>query len=197
MTRPETFRTFIAVPLSDAILAQLADVQRKLRRTCPEGAVTWVKPESVHLTLFFLGEILPERLQPVQEALTVVARNVKPFTFNVRGVGAFPNVSRPRVVWVGLEEPTGQLALLYHAVNEAMEKVGFRPEDRPFSPHLTVGRIHRRASSDEARDVGKAVGQIEVGLLGEVPVEEIIFFRSILKSSGAEYTPLATFRLGE
>jgi len=93
-----------------------------------------------------------------------------------------------------LNEATGRLALLHQAINEAMEKVGFQPETRRFSPHLTLGRVQRKASYDEARAVGQAVVQADVGYLGEVCAEEVIFFRSVLKSSGAEYTPLETFR---
>ena len=193
MTQPETYRTFIALPLSSTIVEKLADVQRILRRGSPERAVIWVKPANVHLTLFFLGDILPSRQRPIETALSIVARNVRPFVVTVAGLGAFPNANRPRVIWVGLEEPTGQLALLHRAVNEAMESVGFQPEKRPFSPHLTLGRIRRRTSRDDARAVGETVQQAEVGHLGDVAVARIIFFRSVLKSSGAEYTPLAEF----
>ncbi|MEJ5308149.1 MAG: RNA 2',3'-cyclic phosphodiesterase [Anaerolineae bacterium] len=191
----KSIRAFIAVPLPSAIIQQLADVQRRLKRGCPEQAVTWVKPENIHLTLCFLGDILPERRAPIEAALSVVARNARPFTFSVQGAGAFPNLNRPRVIWIGLEEPTGQLALLHRAVNEAMANVGFQPEDRRFSPHLTLGRIRQRASREEAQAVGEAVRRAEVGHLGDAPVEEMIFFRSVLKSSGAEYTPLARFTI--
>ena len=149
MPQPETYRTFIALPLSPKITKKLADVQRALHRRSPERAVSWVKPANIHVTLFFLGDILPTRQKPIEKALSVVARNVRPFMFDVQNLGAFPNVDRPRVIWVGVDEPTGQLALLHSAVNEAMESVGFQPENRRFSPHLTVGRIRRRASRDE------------------------------------------------
>lgn len=196
MAQPETLRVFVAVPLTSAITQQLADVQRRLRRDCPEQAVTWVKPENIHLTLFFLGDILPERQAPVEAALRVVVRHARPLTFSVQGVGAFPNLNRPRVIWVGLQEPTGQLALLHSAVNEAMANVGFQPEDRRFSPHLTLGRIRQRASREDAQTVGEAVRRAEVGHLGDAPVEEMVLFRSVLKSSGAEYTPLARYKIG-
>lgn len=196
MPRPETLRTFIALPLSETMIAQLTDVQRRLRRHCPERTISWVKPESVHLTLFFLGEILPERVPPIKQALSVVARYVQPFTFTVRGLGVFPNMNRPRVVWVGMQESTGKLALLHQAVNEAVENVGFQRETRKFSPHLTLGRIRRKATRDNAHTVGQIVAQTEVGKLGEIQAEEIILFRSVLKSTGAEYTPLQVFRFG-
>lgn len=195
MAQPETWRAFIAVPLPPAITQQLADVQRRLKRGSPEQAVTWVKPENIHLTLFFLGDILPERQAPIEAALSVVARHARSFTISVQGAGAFPNLNHPRVIWIGLEEPTGHLALLHSAVNEAMANVGFQPEDRRFSPHLTLGRIRQRASREDAQAVGEAIRRAEVGHLGDALVEELIFFRSVLKSSGAEYTPLARYKI--
>lgn len=196
MPQPQTYRTFVALPLSPVIIEKLGDVQRTLRRRNPDEAVTWVRSANIHLTLFFLGDIVPDRQKPVETALSVVARNVRPVTFAVQNIGAFPDTNRPRIIWVGLNEPTGQLALLHRVVNEAMESVGFQPEARRFSPHLTLGRLRRRASREDVEAVGAAVRQAEVGHLGDVLAEELIFFRSVLKSSGAEYTPLATFRLG-
>lgn len=195
MAKPELLRTFIALPLSEEVVAQLDRVQRALRRTCPEQAVTWVKPTTIHLTLFFLGEILPEMTTPVQEALHVIARNIAPFDFTVQGAGAFPNLNRPRVIWVGLADPGGRLALLHRAVNEAMETIGFKPETRAFSPHLTLGRVKPHATREDVQAIGQAVGKTEVGVLGQFRAAEIIFFRSILKPTGAEYTPLKTFPL--
>ncbi len=194
-TKTETLRTFIALPLSESMINKLRKVQSMLRRQCPAQAVRWVNPENIHLTLFFLGDILPNRVQPIEEALDVVARYVQPITVSVQGIGAFPNVHRPRVIWLGVEEPTGKLALLHQAVNEAMTKVGFQPEKRRFSPHLTLGRLKRRAARRDVSAVGQTVEQAAVDILGEVRVDTMIFFRSFLKSSGAEYTPLKTFSL--
>lgn len=195
MAQPETLRTFIALPLSPVIAEKLSAIQRTLRRASPEQAVSWVNPANIHLTLFFLGDIVPDRQKPIEAALAAVARNVRPFAFNVQGLGAFPNANRPRVIWVGLDEPTGQLTLLHRAVNEAMASIGFQPEDRRFSPHLTLGRIRQRASREDEQAVGEAIRRTDVGALGEVLAEELIFFRSVFKSSGAEYTPLARYKL--
>lgn len=190
---PEMLRTFVALPLSDETTRQLALVQRTLKRDCPASAVTWVVPTSIHLTLFFLGEILPELVAPSQEALSVVARHMAPFAFDVGQLGAFPSVNRPSAIWVGVQEPTGKLALLHQTVNEALAKVGFQPEERKFSPHLTLGRVRRKAAREEAAAVGRVIAATAVGHLATTPAAEIIFFRSQLKSTGAEYTPLATF----
>lgn len=196
MAYTQTIRTFIALPLSEEITRQLGEIQGVLSRRCPHRSVRWVDPTRIHLTLFFLGDIVPELRPQVEEALGVVARNVAPFTFEVTGLGAFPRMSRPRVLWVGIEEPSQRLALLHQAVNDAMEAVGFERETRPFSPHLTLGRLRRGASGRDVQQVGEIAQEAEVGYLGEVAVSQMIFFRSILKSTGAEYIPLKTFALG-
>ncbi|MBN2007334.1 MAG: RNA 2',3'-cyclic phosphodiesterase [Anaerolineae bacterium] len=192
---PEMLRTFVALPLSTETVEQLAQVQRTLKRDCPPSAVTWVAPTSIHLTLFFLGEILPELVAPSQEALNVVARHVAPFTFDVGHLGAFPSIQRPSAIWVGVQEPTGKLVLLHQVVNEALSKVGFQPETRKFSPHLTLGRVRRKATREESAAVGRAIAAMKVEHLATTPATEIIFFRSQLKPTGAEYTPLAKFGL--
>ncbi len=191
----QTLRTFVALPLSPEIESQLDEIQRALRRRCPDGSVRWVRPEAIHLTLFFIGDVLEERIEPIREALAVVARNVPPFEFGVGGVGAFPKTSRPRVLWVGVQDSDERLALLYRAINEAMENVGFQPEDRPFNPHLTLGRVSRRADRDDRAQISRAVEETDVGDLGTIRAGELILFRSDLKPTGAEYTRLFTFPL--
>jgi 2'-5' RNA ligase len=156
-----------------------------------------VNPEGIHLTVFFIGDVILERIEPTKAALAAVARNVPAFSYQVRDLGAFPNLGRPRVVWVGVEDTEKHLALVHQAVNEALSKVGFTPETRRFSPHLTLGRVRRKASRADKRRIGDAVAAAreENVDLGEEPAQEIILFRSILKSTGAEYTPLARFPL--
>jgi len=179
----ETLRAFIAVPLSKAVTQELDELQRKLMRACPARTVRWVPAEKIHLTMHFFGDILPERIDPIKEALTVVARNVPSFSFTASQLGAFPNTDRPRVVWVGISDTASRLALLHEAVNESLERLGFQRETRRFSP--------------DVRSVGKTLSTIKVGTLGIVPVETLILFRSVLRPSGAEYMPLATFKLGK
>jgi len=193
----ETLRTFIAVPLSKAITQELDKLQRRLMRACPAHTVRWVPTENIHLTMHFLGDILPARVKPIKEALTAVARNVPPFSFSAGQLGAFPNTSRPRVIWVGVSDTASWLALLHEAVNESMEQLGYKREARRFSPHLTLGRIQRKAGQEDVRNVGKALSATQIGTLGIVTVETLIFFQSILRPTGAEYAPLATFKLGK
>jgi 2'-5' RNA ligase len=110
-------------------------------------------------------------------------------------LGCFPNPRRPRIVWVGVKDPTGWLEVLQDAVEEAMTHFGYEREKRKFKPHLTIGRVNRRTSRDDAAQVGQAVTGATVGLLGEIPVDSFGLIRSVLKPTGAEYTTLKEFHL--
>ncbi|MGC9397970.1 MAG: RNA 2',3'-cyclic phosphodiesterase [Anaerolineae bacterium] len=192
----KTVRAFVALPLSEDTHRQLDRVQRRLQRDCPPGAVKWVSPEKIHLTLFFLGDVLVERIDALREALTVVARNAAPIKTDIGGLGVFPNPNRARVLWVGVGDPAEHLALLHLAVNEALAQLGYEPDRRPFHPHLTLGRVRRRTSRADVRHIGELVTRTEIGTLGRETFDEVVLFRSDLTPTGAEYMRLATFRLG-
>ncbi len=193
----EQLRAFIAIPLPPELLAQLATIQRRLDRRVPHGSVRWVQTNGIHLTLKFLGDVAVDRVPDFERALEAVACHAPRSTFTVEGLGCFPNPSRPRVVWIGVQEPSDRLAALQDGVEEAMSHFGFQPEGRGFSPHLTLGRIGRRASRDDATQVGRAVAALTTGPLGEVHVSKFALIRSTLKPTGAEYTTLSEFRLSE
>jgi len=191
----KTVRAFIAIPLPRPLLDELAALQRKLERQIPPRSVRWVRPEGIHLTLKFLGDTLTEKLPEIKRALAVVARHVPACAFTVEGLGCFPNPHRPRVVWVGVQEPAGRLAALQDGIEEVLASLGYEPEGRGFTPHLTLGRIHRRASRSDAAQVGEVVTGTTVGLLAEVPADRFVLIRSVLKPTGAEYTVLEEFPL--
>ncbi len=189
-------RSFVAVDLGAPVKAQLAGVQQELKAGIPPGSVRWVRPESVHLTLKFLGNVPSERIEKIASALRRAVQPVAPLSFLVTGAGCFPNFNRPRVVWVGVADATGALHVLQQAVESALAPLGFPPEGRPFKPHLTLGRTHRRASSADARVIGQCVKALDVGTLGTVEVREIVLMRSDLSPGGARYTPLEHIALG-
>ncbi len=196
MPTAETYRTFVALPLSPALHTRLTQLQQELIRSCPPQSVKWVKPAGIHLTLFFLGEIPRQQIDPIQAALEKVAGAAQPFSFAAKGTGTFPNLRRPRVIWAGLDEPTGRLRQLHAAVTAALAALGYQPEEREFSPHLTLGRVERDVAPQALERIGAAVQKVQTTDLGIEQAVELTFFRSQLKPTGAEYTPLATFRLG-
>ena len=188
-------RAFIAVPLSEALLDELATLRHRLESRVPHRSVRWVRPEGIHLTLKFLGDTPVTDVSRIEQALDVVARYAPTFTFTTQGLGCFPNARRPRVIWVGVQEPSGRLAALAAAVEEAMVSLGYKAERRAFHPHLTLGRVRRRTSQRDVAQVGEVVENFEVDQLAQVVVERFELIRSVLKPSGAEYTTWRTFEL--
>jgi 2'-5' RNA ligase len=193
----ETIRAFIAIPLPEPLLEKLVTLQRQLAEQVPPRSVRWVRAGGIHLTLKFLGDTPTEKLPEIKWALAAVARHAPVCTFTVGGLGCFPNPRRPRVVWVGVEEPTGRLAALQKAIEEVMVPCGYPPEGRSFKPHLTLGRVQRRVSRSDVAKVGEVVAGTTVDLLAEVPADRFALIRSLLKPTGAEYTTLEQFPLRE
>jgi len=191
-----TVRSFVAVDLGAAVKSRLSEVQRQLKATVPSGSVRWVQPDSVHLTLKFLGDVPAERVDEIAAALRQTCEPLLPLSFAVGGAGCFPDLRRPNVVWIGVDDPTRHLLALQQAVEKALNPLGFPPESRPFKPHLTLGRTQRSAPGADLRAVGDRVGALNVGALGQVEVREILLMRSDLSPGGARYTPLARISLG-
>jgi 2'-5' RNA ligase len=190
-----TFRTFIAIELDQELRENLGRLQTRLRDQLSPRSVRWVRPDGIHLTLKFLGDTPQEKLAEIQAALGQAATEVGPFTFSVGGLGCFPNPRQPRVVWVGLQEPSGELARLQKAVEAYVAPLGFPTEKRAFSPHLTLGRVQRYASHSEAREVGEVVTASAIGTIDEMRVTVVSYIKSDLKPSGAVYTTLFEARL--
>ncbi len=193
---PPVLRTFIAVELDEAVRAALAATQDELRAVVPRRSVRWVRPQGIHLTLKFLGDTPTGRLEEIKQALVAAASEVAPCSFTVEGLGCFPNPQRPRVIWVGVTEPTGTLRALWRAVETHVAPLGWPTEKRGFQPHLTLGRVQRRASSAERRAIGEVVDGSDVGRLGSMAVRAVSFIRSELRPTGAVYTTLVEARLG-
>jgi 2'-5' RNA ligase len=189
------YRLFIAIPLLDPVVKRLGDVQYRLQGNVPHRSVRWVKADGIHLTLKFLGGTPTDKIPTIKEALTVVARNAPPCELTVQGLGCYPSPRRPRVLWVGVEEPTGRLKALWKAVEEVMTAIGYKPERHGFSPHLTLGRVRRNTSRGDLQQISEAITGTRVGRLAALPADRFELIRSVLKPTGAQYTTLAAFAL--
>jgi 2'-5' RNA ligase len=190
-------RTFIAIELPNQIQDQIHIQQQSLAQVLNDPPIRWVKSESIHLTLKFLGEISPEKAQEIGEGLPAEAGKFPAARVRIGGIGCFPNFSRPRVLWVGLEDPSATLKDLQGHLDLWLEGLGFEPEKRGFSPHLTIGRVHRRVNNRQRKQIGEHIRNFTVPPLGEFTAYSVHLFKSDLKPTGAIYTRLATARLGE
>jgi 2'-5' RNA ligase len=186
-----TVRTFIAIELDRELKAGHQRVQEGLRQQVAPRSIRWVRPDAIHLTLKFLGDTPPEKVGAVKDALARAAAQVSPFTFVVSGLGCFPNTQRPRVLWLGLQDPAGALTRLRDAVEAQVAPLGFPTETRPFRPHLTLGRVQRHASKPEVIEVGAVVFNATICTIGEMAVTRVSYIRSDLQPGGSVYTTLA------
>jgi len=179
-----TIRTFIAVDLPGEIKAHIAEFVAPLRPL--SRSIRWVRSEGLHLTLKFLGELPRERVEEVISALETALSGWPAFGFQLSGLGGFPDLRRPRVLWIGVGEGHQPLQELAGAVERALILCGFPPEKRPFSPHLTIGRVRSphglQAVLDRLPAIEYASGPITAGA--------VKVMRSQLKPTGAEYSAL-------
>ncbi len=185
-------RLFVACELPQAARDALARVQEELRAQ-GAGRLRWVRPQGIHLTLKFLGGVPADKLGAIEEALAAAVDS--PFTLNLRldGVGSFGGRQRLRVVWIGLEGDTEDLARLAALVEEALEPLGFPRERRPFSPHLTLARVPDHASVEERRRLAEMLESFQPPSLPSLTVSEVRLMQSFLEPTGARYQRLAAF----
>ena len=190
-----TLRCFIAIDLSPEVRQQLTSLTDRLRSLPGQGCMRWVQPDSIHLTLEFLGGLPPFRVPDVAAMLDQVCPAQVPFQLQVGRVGCFPDAQRPRVLWVGLEEPTGSLARLQAAIRRACADLGLDVDGRAFSPHLTLGRVRREAGPEAADFAGEVLAGQASQAGGVMAAETVHLYRSDLKPAGAVYTRLHSVAL--
>jgi 2'-5' RNA ligase len=191
-------RAFIAIELPPHVLTQVGRLQTRVQQDVPPGLIRWVRPEGIHLTLKFLGDVERERLPEIEGALRHACSPHLPFALDIAGLGCFPNPRRPRVVWVGVQDEGHTLAAMQRDVERALVPLGFPTERRGFHPHLTLGRVrNRRPSGRQAAELevlGDYVSHAKVRI-GQMAVDEVHLMRSELLPSGAVYTALAVVPL--
>lgn len=178
-------RTFIAIDLPIAVQEALDRFEKELQTA--KAPIAWVKPERIHLTLKFLGDVAPERIPEIQKSLERIAGTMSPFRLQAMGCGAFPSIKQMRIIWVGLQGDGAALNRLQHEVEEAMAQLGFKREDRPFKPHLTVGRVKGRQHLRSLQDLLVARQEFDAEAFD---VTELVLYKSELRPEGARYTPL-------
>jgi 2'-5' RNA ligase len=179
------FRSFVALDLCDDVRRNLRSAQEDLKQA---GArVGWVYPENAHLTLVFLGDVLDEAVPRLTESLDAAAAQVSGFRFQVSGLGFFGPPRAPRIVWAGCPAPPAELAALYGAVCGAVRPLGFKIEDRPFAPHITIGRIR---AAKGVRELTSLVASRKDTAFGEVGVRRLFLMRSHLDEPRARYSIL-------
>lgn len=189
-------RSFVAILLDDAVRDAVAAVIERLRPL--GGSVAWVPAANLHLTLQFLGEQPEDRLAAAESALHAAAARSAPIEAVLHGVGAFPGLERPRILWVGLAQGALEVRALQARVADALAREGFPREERPWHPHLTIGRVHddRRWRRDSGPALRQALAQAAATRFGTLRIAQVALMRSDLSSRGARYTLRRAATLG-
>jgi 2'-5' RNA ligase len=182
-------RAFFAVELPVSIQDTIQQQTARLRQVLDSSLVRWTPPHNIHLTLKFLGDVSPANLELLCEMLTREADQFPAFDMRIADLGSFPTSRRPRVIWVGLYAPA-VLESLQRGIESAAARLGYAPEDRPFSPHLTIGRVRQDLSPQDLHKIRMGLEAMKVGELGIARVDCAHLYRSDLKPGGSVYTKL-------
>lgn len=184
-------RAFLAIDLPESYRAGLSAVQDYLKKSGAD--VRWTNVANIHLTLKFFGDIEESQVETLAGAATPITGAIPAFTLGVQGLGTFPGPKSPRVIWLGLSGQTNILAHLVDNLEQAFAPLGFPPEKRKFTPHLTLGRVR---SSQGREALSRALQTVTLPDFAEIQVQNLVLYRSTLRSQGALYTPLQKIALG-
>jgi len=182
-------RSFVALEIPAEIQSAIARSTASLQKALPKPLIRWVVPQNVHLTFKFLGDVSTANLEQLAEALKTEVGSHETFTMSVGGLGAFPNPRRARVVWIGLETPPAFMSLL-RGVEAVSTRLGYASEERPLSPHLTIGRVGQNVSGIDSQRIRNGLEGTVVGALGTICVDAVNIYKSDLQPAGAVYTLL-------
>ncbi len=181
-------RAFIAVeiplPLRQAVYSATSDLQKELN-----ALVRWVPLENMHLTLKFLGDVSPSNVDLLTQMITAEAELFDCFELHLNGLGSFPSLKRPRVIYIGIQAPA-VLEALHRGIESASRRLGYESEDRGFSPHLTIGRVKQNVTATDQQTIRRALEGTKIDSLGTARVDSVHLYKSDLKPTGSVYTRL-------
>ncbi len=186
----ETIRTFIALELEPSLQQALGHIQETLKKTGAD--VKWVRPTDIHLTLKFLGDTPSHQLDSIAQTIRSITEQSSSYPLELTKIGAFPTIEHPRVVWIGVEEGKEETKKIAHSLEEKLQGIGFKKEDRGFEPHVTIGRVR---SGLNRMALFKALKEFQIEAAMNQKANRITLFKSTLTSQGPIYETLGRFDL--
>ncbi len=192
----EQVRSFIAIKLPDELKLGLTQLEAQLKMS-KQPWVKWVDPYSIHLTLKFLGSIAVDRISEITRAMEEAIQGISPFCLEVKDLGVFPSLRRVQVAWVGISGEVDKLSQLQRHLESNLARLGFAPETRPFTPHLTLARLRNRASLDERQSFGQLIATTRFEAVYTIKVDAINLMRSQLTREGAIYSRISSVGLNK
>ena len=190
----EQVRSFIAIELPDEVKKGLSQLEARLK-VGEQSWVKWVDPYSIHLTLKFLGNVAIDRTGEITRVMEVAAQGMPPFDLKVKELGVFPNLRRVQVVWVGISGEVDKLSQLKQHIESNLARLGFTPESRAFTPHLTLARLRDRASPEERQRLGQLIADTRFEEAYAFKVGAISLMKSQLTREGAIYSRISQVKL--
>ncbi|MBE9513394.1 MAG: RNA 2',3'-cyclic phosphodiesterase [Chloroflexi bacterium] len=190
----EQIRSFIAIELPGELKLELTQHEAQLK-TEKQPGVKWANPDSIHLTLKFLGNIAADRSGEITRAIEAAARGITPFRLKAKELGVFPNLRRVQVAWVGISGEVDKLSQLQKRLESNLASLGFTPESRPFTAHLTLARLSDRIPSDERQRFGQLITNTRFESNHNIEVDAISLMKSQLTRTGAIYSRISLIKL--
>ena len=188
-------RTFIALELEESLHRYLGNIMRRMAQQLPD--LRWVDPRGMHLTLAFLGELSDQQVSEATHAAELAARTVPPFDYRLSHPGIFGPPDQPRVIWIGIDEPSGRLLQLHRQLNLELARRGFEIDTRPFSPHLTLSRVKAPLNAEEQRALQGLLAKKDLRRSSPIcHARHLSVMKSELTRAGASYTCLYKVALG-
>jgi 2'-5' RNA ligase len=193
---PERLRLFIAIAIPEVVRAQLADVQAELRRALPGALIRWTRHEQLHLTLKFLGDVEAQRFPMLEECVRAACVNFSHLSLRCERIGCFPHLRSPRVIWASIRDHAEQLQRLHGAIEAASQPFTSEEPEKPFSAHVTLGRV-KRMSRSEMENLRRLACALADKSFGEWTAEHAEIMRSELSAEGARHVRMATVPLSD
>ncbi len=182
-------RAFIAIELSSHVCEAIQKQTSRLRQSLGNDVIRWVPTQNMHLTLKFLGDISSSHLDFLKQMLTREADSCPPFDMRLGGVGCFPNQRNPRVLWIDIHAPAS-LVSLQRGLEAGASRLGYKPEERAFSPHLTIGRVRQTTGLSDLQKIRAVLGAFQLGNIASARVDSVHLFKSDLQPGAPVYTKL-------
>jgi len=190
-SQSESWRIFVAIELPDRVQRQIQKQIQTLQTEVPGNKASWSRTENIHLTLKFFGSVGPKRIPQISDAAARVIKKFSEIEIRIGNTGAFPKLSQARVLWIGVSDPTGELARLQELFESECARAGFEKETRDFKPHLTIARLRRPEGARALAESHQKMGFESM----TVGVKELVVFRSEPSSKGSRYTVLSRHRI--
>jgi len=187
-------RTFIAVEIPSQVQKKIQEAVELLRKELGSTLIRWVPAQNIHITLKFLGDVSPASVDHLTQMLRTEADSMSAFDIAISGLGSFPSLRRPRVLFIGIQAPA-ELEALYRGIEAACSRLGYESEGRDFSPHLTIGRVRQDASATDQQRIRRVLEGTTIDSLGIARVNSVHLYKSELKPSGSVYTQIFSAQL--